>query len=251
MVSRRSFLAILLLSLCLDLTAQSDAFFLRPVGTIFIDPGHGGKDPGAVYQDTYEKDITLSIGLQVEEILRMLFPQIQIVMTREDDSTLSLYSRVLKAHQYEGKNGTSKIFVSIHVNAAGDQSASGYEFWIQKENTKRTFLESVVSEANLIGDVRQRNEELAIELFEANRLLASAIEEVFELTSDPQVRNRGIKQEDFYVLERTAMPSVLIETGFLTNGEDRSRLLDPSKQHSIASAIAAGIATYIEGLYLR
>jgi N-acetylmuramoyl-L-alanine amidase len=173
---------------------------------VIIDPGHGGKDPGAVgIGGIQEKQIVLSISQQVARILEQ--QGIQVRMTRDSDYFISLEGRSDMANRLN-----ADIFVSIHANAAGagKSGVSGYETYY----------------------------------FQSGRALASTIHR--NVIQRVDVRDRKIKQARFYVLRKSNMPSVLLETGFVTGTEDAYKLGNPSFQRQMAEAIAAGIIEYIQ-----
>ncbi|WP_448570990.1 N-acetylmuramoyl-L-alanine amidase family protein, partial [Trichothermofontia sp.] len=175
---------------------------------VVIDPGHGGPDPGAVgIGNIYEKNIVLDISRQVAAILQQ--QGVQVVMTRSDDRDLDLEPRVQIA---ERANATA--FVSIHANAI---SMSRPEV-----NGVETYY------------------------YVSGLPLAQAIHSSI-LQSGLGMRDRGVRQARFYVIRRTSMPAVLVETGFVTGAEDAPRLADPNFRSRMAVAIARGILNYFQG----
>ncbi|HEY9814293.1 MAG TPA: N-acetylmuramoyl-L-alanine amidase, partial [Candidatus Obscuribacterales bacterium] len=168
---------------------------------VVIDPGHGGRDPGAVGIDGLrEKDVVLPISLQVASLLEQQGVQTQ--MTRSDDRELDLAPRVASAER-----ANADLFVSIHANALSMSRPD--------VNGIETFY------------------------YSSGRSLAQSIQS--NLISTTGMRDRGVKQARFYVLTQTTMPSVLVEVGFVTGSEDASRLRDSAFQTQIAEAIARGI----------
>jgi len=174
---------------------------------VSIDPGHGGRDPGAVgIGGLQEKTIVLPVSLRVAEILRSR--GVDVIMTRSDDRTLELETRVDIAN-----NADASIFISIHANAISlsRPDVNGVETYYYSDSGRR-----------LAG------------ILHANILPASGL------------RDRGVKQARFYVLRNTAMPAALIELGFVTGVEDAPRLQDPAWRERMAQAIAQGILQYLE-----
>ncbi|WP_017296452.1 N-acetylmuramoyl-L-alanine amidase [Geminocystis herdmanii] len=172
---------------------------------VVIDPGHGGKDPGAVgINSLQEKQVVLAISQQVARILEQ--QGIQVRMTRDSDYFVSLQERSAMANRMN-----ADIFVSIHANSAGagKPQVSGYETYY----------------------------------FQNGRALADTIHR--NVIRRVDVRDRRVKQARFYVLRASNMPSVLLETGFVTGIEDASKLSNPSFQRQMSEAIAAGIIEYI------
>ncbi len=237
--------------------SASDQFFLNPVGTIILDAGHGGRDPGAIGETdnngvsglVYEKDITLALVQQVGAILHELYQDIQIAYTRTGDEYVSLGERTHYANSLPYTDGKSKIFVSIHVNAANTEAASGYEIWKLREYVYKDFYETNISESGLVQLTAELNEDLNRELDIATAVLASSIESALQVSLSDDIRDRGIKQGMFYVLEHAVMPSVLIEAGFITNDGDCSLLRSKQYQEQLSFAIASGIAAYIEKVH--
>ena len=173
---------------------------------VVIDPGHGGKDPGAVgIGGLQEKRINMIIS---QEVTRLLEQQgIQVRMTRNSDYFVSLKGRTDFANRLN-----ADLFVSIHANSAGKSKphVSGYE----------TFY------------------------FQSGRGLAATIHR--NVIRKVNVRDRKLKQARFYVLRNSKMPSALVEVGFLTGREDAAKLRNPTFQKQMAQAIASGIVEYIK-----
>lgn len=178
------------------------------MGTICLDPGHGGKDPGAVREGLAEKEIALQVALAAAAELREAH---RVVLTRERDRTLTLAERRRIAAE-----AGADLFVSIHVNAAGHPQAQGYEVLVRPEH-----------------DPASR--ELALSILEA-------IAERF-----PERRNRGIKTAVLAVL-RQPRPGCLVEGFFLSNPEERTLLASPQTRAALGAAIARGCAAFVGGV---
>lgn len=175
---------------------------------VAIDPGHGGRDPGAVgIGNLYEKTVVLDISRQVASILQQ--QGVQVVMTRSDDREVDLEPRIQIAEQ---ANATA--FVSIHANA------------ISMSRPEVNGLETYYYVSGLP--------------------LAQAIHSSI-LQSGLGMRDRGVRQARFYVIRRTSMPAALVETGFVTGAEDAPRLANPTFRSQMAVAIARGILNYLQG----
>ncbi|MEQ9235183.1 N-acetylmuramoyl-L-alanine amidase [Coleofasciculus sp. E2-BRE-01] len=173
---------------------------------VMLDPGHGGKDPGAVgIGGLQEKNVILPISLQVAAILEQ--QGVQTILTRSDDRFISLRGRVQLAEQTN-----VDLFVSIHANAIS------------------------LSRPDVNG--------VETYYYANGRGLADAIQN--SLLQSTGMRNRGVKQGRFYVIRRTSMPSALVEVGFVTGAEDAPRLATPEFRSQIAQAIARGILLYIQ-----
>lgn len=175
--------------------------------TIAIDPGHGGRDPGAVgIGSMHEADIVLDISQQVADLLRR--QGVEVLMTRTDDREIDLPPRVSLANR-----ARADVFVSIHANAI---SMSRPEV-----NGAETYYFS-----------------------DSGRVLAQAIQNsIIQATG---MRNRGVKSARFYVLRNTQMPAALVEVGFVTGAEDARRLADPNFRTVMAQAIVRGILQYVQ-----
>lgn len=157
---------------------------------IFIDPGHGGRDPGACHGNIKEKDIVLDIGLILGELL--VKEGFKVAYSRTGDSFISLSERANKSNRFG-----SDIFISIHCNAFTSSSAQGVEtfYYRTSRNGKRL----------------------------ADKIQTSIIQKGL------YTRNRGIKQGNFYVLRRTRAVAVLLELGFISNWEDRKIIMENKK----------------------
>ncbi|MBQ3054268.1 MAG: N-acetylmuramoyl-L-alanine amidase [Clostridia bacterium] len=170
---------------------------------IFIDPGHGGNDPGAIgICGTRECDVVLKIGL----ILRNLLEKAgcRVIMSREEDKTVSLSSRADMANR-----ANADFFISIHCNGFANASARG--------------TESYSYPGNNIGEK-----------------VAEKITE--EISGEFNIPNRGAKKENFAVLRLSKMPAVLVETAFITNQEEEKIMLEPGFSEKIADCICNAIS---------
>lgn len=174
--------------------------------TIVLDPGHGGDNPGAMYEDIMEKDINLAVSQKLEPLLRSL--GYTVVMTRYDDSTVDLYQRADIANAVEGD-----IFVSIHANATSVSSdfAGMYTYYHPLSKVAAVLAQAIQTPtAQITGAI-----------------------------------DRGINSADFVVLRETVMPAVLVEMGFMTNHEELMNLIDEDYQYLLAYGMAEGIINYL------
>ncbi len=255
-------LILLLFSLSAS-TPVEDGVFLQKVGSIILDPGHGGSDPGAVRTlstsegplTIFEKDVNLSVALQISEMLTAARPEINIILTRKDDSSVSLPERTHTANAVlagEGENdgeggGRSKIFVSIHANSiggAGAEAVYGYELWKRFRSQRYDFLSAVVPETAVEKRVILTNDDLNIELDRAEELLSESLLMALDASLSHETKSRGIKEAGFYVLMHSYMPSVLVEMGFMSNESELIKLTDPEYQKLLAESIARGLLFY-------
>ncbi|MCH5344427.1 MAG: N-acetylmuramoyl-L-alanine amidase [Acetatifactor sp.] len=174
---------------------------------IVLDPGHGGEDDGCVRQGIQEKDINLQIAHAVQTRLEEL--GYQVMFTRDSDNPLSLEERVQLAN-----DAHADLYVSIHQNACEDNAPEGVEVW---------YCEETYGEAS---------ERLA-------RLLSKFV------VQETGAENREICETDsLYVIRESTMPSCLVETGFLSNANERAKLTNPEYQDRIAAGIVDGIDLY-------
>jgi N-acetylmuramoyl-L-alanine amidase len=176
---------------------------------VAIDPGHGGADPGAVgINGIQEKNIVFSISTQVVQQLRR--KGINAVLTRKGDQEIDLAPRVATAARIK-----ADVFVSIHANAISMSrpDINGLETYYYASAQGRRLAKAI-----------------------HNRILRNT-----------NLRDKGVRQARFYVIRRTKMPAVLVETGFVTGAQDAARFASASGRTQIAEAIAQGIIDYIQG----
>lgn len=176
----------------------------QPVHRIVIDPGHGGKDPGAIGNDTMEKWVALTISEKLQR--RLLANGYDVKMTRSEDVFIPLPERATLSNNWK-----ADLFVSVHANSATSSTAKGLESYYYGESS-------------------------------SGKQLASSIQTA--LVSNTNNENRGTHSADFYVLRHTSMPAVLVETGFISNPADAVLLNDEGYQDKVASSIAEGIKNY-------
>lgn len=220
------------------------------VGVIVIDPGHGGKDPGAVgKRGLKEKDVTLKIAKALEKRLRRK-SRAKIVLTRKRDRFIPLEERTAIAN-----TARADIFVSIHVNASPNRKASGVEtYYLDVSNDKRSIQVAArenSASAKATGDLQYILRDL---MRTANRHESSALATHIQdsLVSKLKKKYRGIsgngvKGAPFYVLVRTNMPSILVEVSFISNPKTEKRLKTQKYIDEIAAGIADGVLSFIKG----
>lgn len=214
------------------------------IKTVVIDPGHGGKDPGCHGHLTNEKTVVLEIGLKLGEYIKKKYPHINVIYTRKTDKFIELDRRAEIANE-----NNADLFICIHANAAG-ASAHGAESYVL--GLHRTESQQKVAEReNSIIHFEENSEEkykdfdlspdaiiarqLQLSIFLNHSInFASKIQNQFAKIGR---HDRGVKQAGFLVLYKTTMPSVLIETGFLTNAKEEKFLDDPVNQIKMANAI--------------
>ena len=220
--------------------------------TIVIDPGHGGKDPGAMDNGVKEKDVNLAVGLELQKALTA--KGYNVVMTRATDVYLKLQERTDIAN-----NVKADLFVSVHVNALPSRkSMTGIEIYIMALPTDKDAMnlakienrEYVEGKGMDAENVDRRTEMLLRilgDLQQNNKISEST--DFAAMLYNSGVRNglpmRRVAQAPFFVLRGAGMPAVLLEIGFVTNENESQLLTTPAYQQRIASAMSEGIANYI------
>ena len=233
-----------------------DARQQRRIAAVFIDPGHGGRDPGTIgrhmnsgeLMEIQEKDIVLDVSHRVRELLQVSFPDREIVMSREEDVYLTLEQRTDLANAIETGKNESVLFVSIHANASLNSRATGFEVWYLTPEFRRPDLldpERIgVSDIEVLSILNtMREEEITIE----SVLLARSILSGMYAEVGNHSPSRGLKKEAWYVVREARMPSVLVELGFVTNREEARRLADERYLQKLAQGIYNGIVQFIAG----
>lgn len=198
--------------------------------TVILDPGHGGKDPGAVNQYSSESQYTLNVSRLVRDIL--IRKGYQVIMTRDSNIYLSLSQRVAIANKY-----SNAIFVSIHFNSGGRGRASGIE----------TFTLSPVGVAHYGRGVRISDNSVRQGNYQdsANIALATAIHgRAMERTKSANIIDRGIKRARYSVLTSIKHPAILLEGGFMSNPQEARLIHSSVYQRTIATSVAEGIMRY-------
>jgi len=226
--------------------------WLADFDCIVIDPGHGGRDPGAVgLSGSCEKDRALEMSLMVRDLLFLRMPELRVVLTRNADEYVSLGARTRLANR-----NRADLFVSIHCNAAVNRTANGYEtFFLSRARTDdaRTveMLENNVLEMDEISDAPSDPlsfllADMAQSIFQnQSSFLAGSVQNNFG-GMFPQRRNRGVKQAGFYVLRGAYMPAVLVEVAFISNQAEEQDLLSLDFRFRAAQAIVESIIQYAE-----
>lgn len=226
----------------------------RRIAAVFLDPGHGGIDPGTTGTHTVdgkevkirEKDLVLQVSQDVAEMLAATYPDTQIILSREKDEYVSLEDRTEIANDIEVEENETIIFISIHANASFNKKASGYEIWYLPPEYRRELIdsESIDKEYEDILPIlnSMKEEEYTVE----SVLLAQNILNALDTTIGEKTINRGIKQETWYVVRQAKMPSILIEIGFVTNYEEFLLLRDDAYLNKLSEGIYNGIKTFIQ-----
>jgi N-acetylmuramoyl-L-alanine amidase len=218
---------------------------LRPIRTVVVDPGHGGRDPGAIgIGGLREKDVTLRLSKAIGK--RLARAGLRVVYTREGDQTLDLEERTALAESVGGD-----LFLSVHANAAPRRSVSGVETYYLDHNHERHALNLAARENGIpSGEVNVLQRTLAkLQLEEVSpqsRRLAETVQHriVSGLPRRQRPIDLGVKKGPFYVLFLSDMPAILVEAGFLTHKGDAKRLRTGSYLQELAEQIAAGVVQF-------
>lgn len=192
-------------------SANEFAFFKGK--TVVVDAGHGGCDPGAIYKDIYEKQINLQIAIKLKGLLEET--GIKVLLTRNGDYHLVKESqrRDLAKRVELANNSKASLFISIHVNTHHNPTRGGAEVFYYPESEK-------------------------------SKLLAECIlDELRSFYNTPP--KRTIKTSNYYVLRNAGIPAAMVEVGFLSNPDDRSRLINSDYQELLAKRISCGIVKYL------
>jgi N-acetylmuramoyl-L-alanine amidase len=222
--------------------------------TVVLDPGHGGKDPGALGKTAKEKDIVLAVALKVGEYLKKEMPDLNLVYTRNTDVFVPLDERAEIANKAK-----ADLFVSIHANWISNPKIQGTETFVLGLHRSEENLEVAKKENSVIileddystkyegFDPNQTESYIIFELMQNVYLdqsieAASAIQQQFEKRVGRH--NRGVKQAGFLVLRKTAMPGILVELGFLSNQDEEKFMMSEEGQTYLASAIFRAIRDY-------
>ncbi|UCG13940.1 MAG: N-acetylmuramoyl-L-alanine amidase [Deltaproteobacteria bacterium] len=219
------------------------------VKRIVIDPGHGGKDPGAMNSNGIrEKDVVLAIAKKLQKRVRREL-ELEAILTRDADSFLPLEERTALANTKR-----ADLFVSIHTNAHKDRRVHGVSTYIlnvatDAEAARLAAFENAVS-TKRISDLEKILSDLMLtsKINESSRL-ALAVQH--GLTGElpkkySKIKNLGVKEAPFYVLIGAQMPSIMVETSFISNPREARRLASSSYQDAVARGILKGIRSYIE-----
>ena len=234
-----------LFALIKQLRALDDPF------VVLIDPGHGGEDPGAVSpRRNYEKNIVLHLSkLLAEDINRR--PGMRAILTRGDDRFIPLYERVHQAHRLN-----SDAFVSVHADSVQSPKARGSSvFILSKKGASTPFSKQLAEQANLsdlIGGALPQTADAALELAlrefskdgkdRASRLLAEMMLEKISEVND--LHSKRIESAGFAVLKSPSIPSILVETAFISNPTEEKKLLNADFQRKLVAAMAGALQQY-------
>lgn len=251
----RSYLLLILFFSGISMSAQesTDDSDLK-IRTVVIDPGHGGKDSGALGKKGKEKDIVLAIGLKLGKYIEEYMPDVKVVYTRKTDEFIPLYRRAEIANEND-----ADLFISIHANGWSDPSSFGTESLVLGLHRSDENFEVAKRENSVI--LLEEDYTTRYENFDPNSLESYIVFSLMQNVYDHQSisfaglvqdqfrdrvrrKDRGVKRQGLLVLAQTSMPGVLIETGFVTNESEERFLMSEQGQDYIASAIFRAFRDY-------
>jgi len=224
------------------------------IKTVVIDAGHGGHDPGCLGKKSQEKNVALAVALQVGQLISEQNPDIKIIFTRKSDVFVELYRRAQIAN-----SNHADVFISIHCNAAENKTAHGVETYVM--GLSKTEANAAVAKKENAAILLEKNYENNYEGFDPSSPESNII---FSLYTTAYLKNsaslaakvqsnlvdctkfvdRKVQQAGYWVLYKVAMPSILIELGFLSNPEEEEYLIVPDNQTLMAQAIANAFTSY-------
>lgn len=228
------------------------------VHTVVIDAGHGGKDPGAPGSFSYEKDVALDIALELGATIKKYMPEVKVIYTRDKDVFIPLHERAAVANR-----NNADLFISIHANANHNKKVYGTETFVMGVSSNDQNKQVALRENKVVAkedDYQENyggfdpNNPLSYIVFSQYQnvylnnslMLADKIEHQF--ADRVNRHSRGVKQAGFLVLWQTTMPSVLVETGFISNPNEEKFLNDELGQTYLASAIFRALRDYKEDM---
>jgi len=223
--------------------ARTSARKPRAIRTVMIDPGHGGRDPGAIgVRGTYEKDVVLDIAKEVSRLVGRT-SGVTVKLTREDDRFIDLRERMEM-----GRKTGADLFISIHADSAPNRKARGLSAYTLSEKASDDFAAAIAKQENFAGglgvDVSDLDENVAAILVDlaARHTRTAALHAKQTIVTgagkDLRLLDNPMRAANFAVLKAPDVPSLLIETGFLSNAQDENLLRDPATRKRIAGILA-------------
>ncbi len=226
----------------------------KGIETVVIDAGHGGKDPGTVVGKAHEKDIVLDVALRLGKVIKEKLPEVRVIYTRKTDVFIPLFERSVIANR-----NNADLFISIHANFCESPSVNGTETYVlglhrtednlnvaKKENSAILFendyttryegFDPKLSESYIIFELIQNTH------IEQSVAFAGILQDSFR--NHAKRASRDVRQAGFLVLRETAMPAVLIETGYLSNKSESNYLMTPEGRDAIAQSIFNSFTSY-------
>ncbi|GAB6393289.1 MAG: N-acetylmuramoyl-L-alanine amidase/peptidoglycan recognition protein [Treponematales bacterium] len=222
------------------------------IAAIIVDPGHGGKDPGAIGNfvingkpfKSVEKEIALKTAKLLHARLASSYRDKRIILTRTGDTYPSLEDRTNLANSVPLKENEAVIYISLHANANLNRSARGFEIWYLKPDYRRTVIDrSKYADAQeVIPIINAMMEE---EFTTESVIMARSILKRMEEDLGTQIPSRGLKAEEWFVVKNSRMPAVLVELGFVTNEKDALLMSDEGYLRKMSEAVYKGVGDFI------
>jgi N-acetylmuramoyl-L-alanine amidase len=245
---------LLIIFVCMLSANAQEESTVNKFDKVVIDAGHGGDKPGAVGAKSKEKDITLAVSLKLGKMITEYLKDVEVYYTRVIDKDVELYKRSQIANKI-----SADLFVSIHCNSSSNKVPKGSETFalgvtkaaqnleVAKKENKDILLEANYGDNYDGFDPNAPENDILFSLFqnaymEGSLWFADKIQK--HLTSNTPITNRGVKQANFVVLLKSAMPSVLVEIGFISNAEEELYLMSEIGQYEIAASIFQAICEY-------
>ncbi len=240
--------------LCVLFLSAANPIIAQQKFVVVLDPGHGGRDPGAVGRISQEKNIVLSVVKILGEMIEKNMSDVKVVYTRTTDVFVPLEQRAVIAN-----NNKADLFISVHTNAATNRSAYGAETFVLGLAKTQANLEVAMKENSVMmleDDYKTTYQgfdpksidsyimfELMMDKYQENSIyFASEIQKQF--TGYAKRHDRGVRQAGFWVLHRTASPSVLVELGFISNQNEEQYMASARGQQELARSIYNAFVTY-------
>ena len=222
--------------------------------TLVIDAGHGGKDPGAVGKNIYEKDLNLALALKIGEKIKQKYPNVKVVYTRDTDVFVPLQKRSEIAN-----NNKADLFISIHANSSESKESQGLETFILGTDKMEKNLDVAMRENAVM--MLESDYKTTYQGFNPNSIDSYIMFELMQNTFMDQSlqfatlvqqncveqlkrKDRGVRQAAFWVLLKTACPAILFEMGFVSHPEEEKFLSNNDKLDQMAQAIADAFESY-------
>ncbi|MGA2669489.1 MAG: N-acetylmuramoyl-L-alanine amidase [Ignavibacteria bacterium] len=239
----------ILIIISFSLIFNSTVISADKLDVIVIDAGHGGKDPGTIgLKGTKEKDINLAIAIKLGELIQQRYPEMKVIYTRTKDEFIEVHERTLIAN-----NNRAKLFISIHANHKKEEESekNGFEIYMLNPD-KLSEAVAITQKENSLIKFQQYNADttdsyIYYSLVQNGFLkfceyLSSSLE--INLINTTELASRGVMQAGYWVLLAASMPSVLVETGYISDENDEKYLSSGVGQLNVAKALFGGFNTY-------
>jgi N-acetylmuramoyl-L-alanine amidase len=217
---------------------------------ICIDPGHGGHDPGALGPTGLaEKTVVLQVAKELRQLIQQEMPQYRVILTRDKDIFVPLTERARRANEQQ-----AQVFISIHANSSPQRAASGIETWYLSFAASQR-AKKIAARENMMSEKQLSTLDLILrDLHETDRINQAAvlaqstqISLAEHMASHyPGVIPRGVAGAPFAVLHRTTMPSILVETAFISNPQEEARLRTAQYQRALAQGMLQGLQKFLQ-----